>query len=175
MDQTTVFLLKNFDPDDAHPFHIHGHSFWVLGMGNNRSDIYLPRSVNYNAVQKDTVVLPAGGWVAIVVEADNPGYWLFHCHVEWHMPTGMTVLLIDSEKDIDKPPRNFPTCYPYPNGTLFSGSFFVLFSSLLLLILLVWFFTHFQVTSIRCPFLNAPKPPRPSSGFRWLLRWSRLP
>jgi FtsP/CotA-like multicopper oxidase with cupredoxin domain len=64
-----------------HPFHLHGHYFYVLGQPGalNRED----------PPQKDTVSVPAGGGLVIQWQATNPGRWFFHCHVEWHLETGM--------------------------------------------------------------------------------------
>jgi FtsP/CotA-like multicopper oxidase with cupredoxin domain len=38
---------------------------------------------------RDTVRVPAGGRVTIVFDADNPGWWAFHCHMLYHMEAGM--------------------------------------------------------------------------------------
>ncbi|XP_065894019.1 uncharacterized protein [Dysidea avara] len=46
-----------------------------------------------NYVQKDTVIVPFGGYTAIRFVVDNPGWWLFHCHVEEHALHGMTALI----------------------------------------------------------------------------------
>ena len=32
-----------------------------------------------SAVRKDTVIVPAGGYVVIAFVGDNPGYWFLHC------------------------------------------------------------------------------------------------
>lgn len=44
-------------------------------------------------IRKDTVIVPAGGYVVIAFEADNPGYWFLHCHIEAHQLEGMGVLI----------------------------------------------------------------------------------
>ena len=38
---------------------------------------------------KDTVMVPDGGFTVIRFLADNPGYWLMHCHMSWHNHLGM--------------------------------------------------------------------------------------
>jgi FtsP/CotA-like multicopper oxidase with cupredoxin domain len=38
---------------------------------------------------KDTVLLPAGGTVDLVVEFSNPGHWMLHCHIAEHVESGM--------------------------------------------------------------------------------------
>ena len=42
---------------------------------------------------KDTVSVPDGGFTLIRFHADNPGYWLLHCHMSWHNHVGMAVIL----------------------------------------------------------------------------------
>jgi FtsP/CotA-like multicopper oxidase with cupredoxin domain len=74
------FVFRNPTAMD-HPFHLHGHSFHVLGK---------PGSLNVkDPPLKDTVVVPARGDLAVQWVADNPGHWFFHCHIEWHLATGM--------------------------------------------------------------------------------------
>ena len=38
---------------------------------------------------KDTVTVPAGGYVVIRFKADNPGLWFIHCHQEYHVQKGI--------------------------------------------------------------------------------------
>lgn len=64
-----------------HPFHIHGHSFYILGM---------PNELNLkNPPLKDTINLWPNAEQVIQWKASNPGHWIFHCHVEWHLAGGM--------------------------------------------------------------------------------------
>ena len=49
--------------------------------------------IRNTAIQKDTVIVPAGGYVVVVFKADNPGYWFLHCHIEVHQLEGMGVLI----------------------------------------------------------------------------------
>ena len=44
-------------------------------------------------VWKDTVIVPAGGTVDLLVEFDNPGRWMMHCHVAEHLEAGMHLVL----------------------------------------------------------------------------------
>ncbi|CAG8717334.1 46324_t:CDS:2 [Gigaspora margarita] len=47
---------------------------------------------SYNTVDppvRDTTVVPAWGWTTIRFPIDNPGVWVFHCHIEWHIQIGM--------------------------------------------------------------------------------------
>ena len=49
--------------------------------------------IRNTAIQKDTVIVPAGGYVVVAFKADNPGYWFLHCHIEVHQLEGMGVLI----------------------------------------------------------------------------------
>ena len=70
------------------------------------------------APKKDTVTVPDGGYTIIRFVADNPGYWLFHCHIEFHAEIGMALVFKVGTHDQMKPvPPGFPTCYDYvPNS-----------------------------------------------------------
>ena len=63
----------------AHPMHLHGHHFQVIGL--NGTPI--------SGAIRDTVLVPVNGSVTLAFDADNPGRWLFHCHNLYHMATGM--------------------------------------------------------------------------------------
>jgi FtsP/CotA-like multicopper oxidase with cupredoxin domain len=74
------FLFRNPTGMD-HPFHLHGHYFHVLGR---------PGALNLkDPVKKDTVNVPAKSDLLVQWQASNPGRWFFHCHIEWHLATGM--------------------------------------------------------------------------------------
>jgi FtsP/CotA-like multicopper oxidase with cupredoxin domain len=63
-----------------HPFHIHGERFLVLSRDRVPSD---------NLVWKDTTLLRTGETVEILLEANNPGIWMAHCHIAEHLESGM--------------------------------------------------------------------------------------
>jgi FtsP/CotA-like multicopper oxidase with cupredoxin domain len=63
-----------------HPIHVHGQRFLVLAV-NGRATT--------TRAWKDTVLLPAGGTVDILVEFTNPGRWMLHCHIAEHVEAGM--------------------------------------------------------------------------------------
>ena len=46
-----------------------------------------------NPPLKDTVVVPDAGFTVIRFVANNPGFWLFHCHLSWHDRIGMGLIL----------------------------------------------------------------------------------
>lgn len=63
----------------AHPMHLHGHHFQVVGINGRR----------INGAVRDTVLVPPMAEVAIQFDASNTGRWPFHCHHLYHMATGM--------------------------------------------------------------------------------------
>jgi FtsP/CotA-like multicopper oxidase with cupredoxin domain len=76
--QSYVVELKNVS-QVRHPIHLHGHSFRVLGS-NKRA---LPEH------WADTVLVAPRERVEIAFKADNPGDWMFHCHLIEHQEAGM--------------------------------------------------------------------------------------
>jgi suppressor of ftsI len=66
-----------------HPIHIHGQRFLVLSANG------VP---NQNLVWKDTVLVPTGFVVDVLVELSNPGKWMLHCHIAEHIETGMRMV-----------------------------------------------------------------------------------
>ncbi|XP_065208115.1 uncharacterized protein LOC135836952 [Planococcus citri] len=111
--------------DSNHPFHLHGHSFRVLSIDrlNNETTVEDVKAmdragrINRNLRDpplKDTVTVPAGGFTILRFYTHNPGYWLLHCHLDFHVEVGMAVVLkVGEEKDFPSVPRNFPRCGDY--------------------------------------------------------------
>jgi len=61
----------------SHPIHLHG--MWqVLQNGQKRF-----------APKKHTIDVPPRQTVVVEVPVDNRGHWAFHCHILYHMATGM--------------------------------------------------------------------------------------
>lgn len=60
--------------------------------------------------QKDTIVVPSGGYVVIRFKADNPGAWFFHCHIDLHNTNGMGMVVLEGNYKGIALPKNFPRC-----------------------------------------------------------------
>ncbi|KAK0407643.1 hypothetical protein QR680_003508 [Steinernema hermaphroditum] len=58
---------------------------------------------------RDTVVIPAGGYVVVRFRATNAGWFFAHCHLELHNMGGMAFALkVGTQEEMAKPPKNFP-------------------------------------------------------------------
>ena len=43
--------------------------------------------------------------------ADNPGTWMFHCHLDFHSEIGMSFLIkVGNLNELPKEPPNWPQC-----------------------------------------------------------------
>lgn len=63
-----------------HPIHVHGHSFRVLSRNGAPA---------LRKEWQDTILMAPDEKAEIAFVADNPGGWLFHCHILEHMAFGM--------------------------------------------------------------------------------------
>ena len=72
--------------------------------------------------QKDTVVVPYGGYVIIRFPRNNWGWWMLHCHIEPHLLGGMAMLVNATSAPNDQPiPQGFPQCGNYKVASSNSG------------------------------------------------------
>ncbi|XP_054084101.1 uncharacterized protein LOC105219789 [Zeugodacus cucurbitae] len=120
-----IVVDEGFTFDANHPFHLHGNAFRVVGLerlGSNVTIEMVKQLDRYNLLKrnldrppvKDTVTVPDGGYTILRFEASNPGYWLFHCHIEFHAEIGMALIIKVGDNDqMQSAPKNFPTCHDY--------------------------------------------------------------
>lgn len=73
-----IFELHNQTPH-SHPIHIHGHTFEVMGSSLRTAPPH----------RADTVLLRPKERLEVAIVADNPGKWMFHCHILEHQESGM--------------------------------------------------------------------------------------
>ena len=92
----------------SHPMHGHGHDLSVLGTGTGTFTADLVSTLNFvNPTRRDTVMLQGSpgpgfpaGYTVIGFETDNPGAWLMHCHISWHVDGGLALQFIERPNDI---------------------------------------------------------------------------
>ena len=64
----------------------------------------LPRVDEYT-LTKDTIMLPALGYVVIEFRSTNPGWWFLHCHMWPHVAEGMAVVVNEAVERSPPPPK----------------------------------------------------------------------
>jgi plastocyanin len=69
-----------------HAIHTHGHSFKLVATDGNP----VPEGME---LVKDTVLIGPGERYDLELVGDNPGVWMFHCHMENHAANGMMTLI----------------------------------------------------------------------------------
>jgi FtsP/CotA-like multicopper oxidase with cupredoxin domain len=84
-DQVKLRLVNTMDSDHPmhHPFHIHGAGRFLILVRDGR--------VEPNLMWKDTVLVPAGQTVDLLLDVTNPGRWMAHCHIAEHHESGMMI------------------------------------------------------------------------------------
>ncbi|CAN1275367.1 LAC17 [Linum perenne] len=102
---------------ESHPLHLHGFNFFVVGQGfGNYNASKDPAKFNLvDPVERNTVGVPAGGWVAIRFLADNPGVWFMHCHLDVHTSWGLRMAWVVKNgalpnQKLQPPPADLPQC-----------------------------------------------------------------
>lgn len=84
----------------AHPMHLHGNFFQ---LENGQPLEKLPN--------KNMVIVPPGGSYSVLLSANEVGEWSFHCHLLYHMSSGMMTKMVVAElgaedMPMDKQPVN---------------------------------------------------------------------
>ena len=86
-----MIVVNNFAPI-SHPLHFHGHDFYILATGKDSNSIQNfnqetdGMKLNFNNPPiRDTFKVPKFSWVVLGINMNNPGSWLFHCHITFDM------------------------------------------------------------------------------------------
>ncbi len=85
----------------AHPMHLHGMFFQ---LENGQPIEKLPN--------KNMVIVPPGDSYSVLLSADEPGEWAFHCHLLYHMMAGMMNKVVVAKLDAE----DMPAPIQYENG-----------------------------------------------------------
>ena len=103
--QLVEVVINNYDTG-AHIMHIHGHApqlvARVSGVVENKTittqAVYDGDSSSFPSIpiRRDTWILAPGGYTVIRFIANNPGVWVIHCHMEWHVDAGLTATIIEA-------------------------------------------------------------------------------
>jgi FtsP/CotA-like multicopper oxidase with cupredoxin domain len=87
----------------AHPLHLHG---MFVQLENGQDADRLP--------DKHTVIVPPGQTVSVLLSATEPGDWPYHCHLMFHMQSGMMTTLRVAAPEAGFVP---PAAQPAPDYT----------------------------------------------------------
>jgi FtsP/CotA-like multicopper oxidase with cupredoxin domain len=82
----------------SHPMHLHGHVFEVTEIDGRK----------IAGARRDTILIPPKSTIKVAFDANNPGVWAYHCHILYHLATGMFTVLKYENAD---------TKYWKPDGT----------------------------------------------------------
>lgn len=91
-------LPRNLTPS-VHPMHLHGHDLSILAQGEG--EIPDEPVLNFeNPARRDVIDIDVGGWAVIAFQINNPGAWLFHCHIAFHSSAGLSLQFIEQPSKI---------------------------------------------------------------------------
>ncbi|KAI1637300.1 Cupredoxin [Biscogniauxia mediterranea] len=102
--EVVQIIVNNLDTG-RHPFHLHGHHFQAIYRSEEEAGTFEDSGVteaDFPAIpmRRDTLVLYPDGNIVLRFRADNPGVWLFHCHIEWHVASGLIATMVEAPLDL---------------------------------------------------------------------------
>ncbi|ORY65291.1 Cupredoxin [Pseudomassariella vexata] len=108
-------VINNVD-SAIHPFHLHGHTFQVLDRPQSGAGKWSGSDggANLTPPKRDVISVNGNSFAVLRFVANNPGIFLFHCHIEWHVEMGLTATLIEAPEKLKN--------YPIPRDMLDSCS-----------------------------------------------------
>jgi FtsP/CotA-like multicopper oxidase with cupredoxin domain len=78
-----VEIVMRNDTGMSHPMHLHGHDVQVVEIDGKK----------LSGAVRDTLIVPPKSTIKVIFDANNPGVWAFHCHILYHLATGMFTVL----------------------------------------------------------------------------------
>ncbi|KAI1186388.1 Cupredoxin [Nemania serpens] len=116
--EVVQIVVNNLD-SGRHPFHLHGHDFQAIYRSEEEAGTFEDANVTAAdfpefPMRRDTLVLYPDGNIVLRFRANNPGVWLFHCHIEWHITSGLIATMVEAPLDLQKmltiPQGHLDTC-----------------------------------------------------------------
>ena len=103
-----------------HPIHKHGNKGYLIGGATgtfNYSSVAEAQKAQPSAFNITTAsyrdsfntpaILQAPAWIAFRYQANDPGAWLMHCHIQTHLTGGMAVQILDGVDMWPKTPKKY--------------------------------------------------------------------
>lgn len=118
-----VEIVINNLNTNLHPWHMHGHQFQVLDRPGPEYGVFngtfRPGFPHASPIRRDTFMLQDSSWGVIRFRADNPGVWLLHCHIEFHVASGFVATIIEAPEVLELqnytiPQDHIDACKAYP-------------------------------------------------------------
>jgi FtsP/CotA-like multicopper oxidase with cupredoxin domain len=107
--------MMNFSSMDHHPIHFHGHTAWITGTEGGR----IPESA---WIPTNNVLVGVGQVREFEFIANNPGDWMFHCHMFHHtmnhMVSGVGPGSRDQARSGHEDPRYRVPAFPQETGMM---------------------------------------------------------
>ena len=116
--EVVEIVVDNADTG-KHPFHLHGHNFQAVWRSGEDAGPFADSNATEAdfaqlPMRRDTFVLPPQGNIVLRFRADNPGIWLFHCHIEWHVESGLIATMVEAPLDLQRtltvPQNHYDAC-----------------------------------------------------------------
>lgn len=122
-----VEIIVNNNHNNLHPWHLHGHSFQVIQRGDPNVGPFSGYWTNVSStpMKRDTIMANKQSNIVIRFKADNPGVWAFHCHIEWHIESGLMATMIEAPEylsNITIPKDHINACKQYGYGMGYQGN-----------------------------------------------------
>lgn len=122
-----IEIVVNNKHENLHPMHLHGHQYQVLQRGYPDTggvwDGVYDQNVSSTPVRRDTVMLNKNSSSVWRFKADNPGVWLFHCHIEYHITSGLVATIVEAPDylgNLKVPADHIAACKKY--GMSYEGN-----------------------------------------------------
>ena len=92
--------VRNPNPGRPRLIHSHsapfaGHWVFVMDVGDGTPPPSPQANVTVPLLARDTITIPAYGYMRLRWIVDSPGAWITHCHIDWHLYVGLGFVMRD--------------------------------------------------------------------------------
>ncbi|KAJ7117223.1 laccase 2 precursor [Mycena crocata] len=113
--QVVEISIPGGSAGSPHPFHLHGHNFYVVRSAGNATynwDDPVIRDVVSTGLSVDDLT-------TFRFVTDNAGPWFLHCHIDWHLDAGLAAVFAEDIPAIshENPPTAWDQLCPIYNQT----------------------------------------------------------
>lgn len=121
-DWVDLIILINGPLAEPHPIHKHANKFFVIAAGTGAFNYTSvseaqaagvefnldnpPHVDGYTSTAAEAETAGTASWMVFRYQANTPGAWLLHCHVQTHLSGGMAVAILDAVDDFPTVPSD---------------------------------------------------------------------